>query len=125
MGVGIDELELIESHGRIFISVRICELGVYPVRDAENSQNKAEDEEQPFAHGSNLGKTIFSRRSPLKFSNRHMNHLQNTTLMMRMMSSSGEKIVRASGNRGAAVAVARREMSSSPKGTERISRTMA
>jgi hypothetical protein len=35
-------------------------------------------------------------------------HPQNTTLMMRMMSSSGEKIVSKRGKRGAAVAAASR-----------------
>ena len=37
---------------------------------------------------------------------------QNTTLMMRLISSSGEKIVSKRGTSGAAVAVAKREMSS-------------
>ena len=50
---------------------------------------------------------------------------QNSTLMMRMISSSGEKIVSKRGTSGAAVATARREMSSRPNGTARISRTMA
>jgi hypothetical protein len=45
--------------------------------------------------------------------------------MMRTMSSSSEKMVSNRGKRGAAVATARREMSSSPKGTERMSRTRA
>jgi len=49
--------------------------------------------------------------------------LQNRTLMMRMRSSSGEKIVRRRGTIGAAVAAARRVTSSSPKGTGRMSRT--
>jgi len=50
---------------------------------------------------------------------------QNTTLMTRMMSSSGENTVSASGSSGAAVAAARRAMSSSPNGIERMSRTSA
>jgi len=33
----VDHLELIESHGGIFVSARICELGVYLVRGTENS----------------------------------------------------------------------------------------
>ena len=41
-----------------------------------------------------------------------------------MMSSSGEKIVSRRGKSGAAVAAAKREMSSSPNGIGRISRTM-
>ena len=50
-------------------------------------------------------------------------YLQNTTLRTRIKSSSGEKIVRRSGTSGAAVAAAKRDMSSSPKGTARMSRT--
>lgn len=51
--------------------------------------------------------------------------IQNTTLTIRRMSSSGEKIVSRRGKRGAAVAAARRVMSSKPNGTARISRTRA
>ena len=45
--------------------------------------------------------------------------------MMRIASSCGEKTVRRSGSRGAAVAAAKRPMSSSRNGTGRISRTTA
>jgi len=48
----------------------------------------------------------------LRLGDGHGNDLQNTTLMIRMMSSSGEKIVSRRGKRGAAVTVARRVMSS-------------
>lgn len=50
---------------------------------------------------------------------------QKTILTSRMMSSSGEKTVNRSGARGAAVARAKREMSSSPNGTARIPRTIS
>lgn len=45
---------------------------------------------------------------------------QNRTLTARMKSSSGEKTVSRSGRKGAAVAAAKRVVSSSPKGTGRI-----
>ena len=47
--------------------------------------------------------------------------VQKTTLTMRMMSSSGEKIVSRRGTRGAAVAAASRVISSRPNGTALIS----
>src|SRR5215469_15969381 len=50
---------------------------------------------------------------------------QNTTLIIRKMSSSGDQIVNRRGRNGAAVTAARREISSRPKGTVRISRTNA
>jgi hypothetical protein len=74
-----------------------------------------------------LGKSLVLRDLKLKASptTSATRYFQNTTLMMRIMSSSGEKIVSSRGKSGAAVAAARRAMSSSPKGTGRMSRTMA
>ena len=51
--------------------------------------------------------------------------VQKITVIIRMMSSSGEKIVSRSGTEGAAVATAKREMSSNPNGTVCMSRTRA
>jgi len=50
---------------------------------------------------------------------------QNTTWIIRMMSSSGDQIVKRRGRNGAAVTAARREMSSSVNGRKRMSRTSA
>ena len=50
---------------------------------------------------------------------------QNAVLMMRMMSSSGENTVNKRGKRGAVITTASREISLTPKGTIRISRTTA
>ena len=100
--VCIAKLELINPYGRIVVSSWSGELGACLVRDLQNRQKEA-GEEQPLVHAG----------------------IQNTTLIIRLISSSNEKIVSRRGDKGAAVATARRDTSCSPKGTTRISRTMS
>ena len=105
MHVRIAKFELIRSNGRVFISTRIIELPACSVRDVQNGQDQ---EEQPFIHGGNF---------------RSGEYHQNTTCTTRIINSSNEKMVSKRGDKGTAVAKARRETSFRSNGTTRISRT--